>query len=110
VAGPGLDPIDKWDDPAYVAGVPRQVYLQYLGRSAPEMWQFRLPIGFPGERPEEGDVFKVDVIDTWNMTITPAGRFTLDDVQRNEAFDRSSAPVQLPAGVALALRITRVEA
>ena len=110
VDGPGLDPIDKWDDPAYVAGVPRQVYLQYLGRSAPETWQFRLPIGFPGERPEEGDVFDVDVIDTWNMTISPAGRFTLDDVQRNEAFDRASAPVQLPPGEALALRITRVGA
>ena len=28
---PGLDPIDKWDDPAYVAGAPREQYLQYLG-------------------------------------------------------------------------------
>ncbi|WP_019180762.1 DUF4038 domain-containing protein [Microbacterium yannicii] len=110
VDGPGLDPIDKWDDPAYVAGVPRQVYVQYLGRSAPESWEFRLPIGFPGERPEQGDVFDVDVIDTWNMTITPAGRFTLDDVRRNEAFARASEPVSLPAGEALAVRITRVEA
>jgi hypothetical protein len=108
---PGLDPVDKWDDPAYVAGAPRRQYVQYLGRSAPESWEFRLPIGVPGERVEEGDVFEVDVIDTWNMTITPVGRrFTLNDVQRNDAYDRESAPVALPAGEALALRITRVEA
>lgn len=106
---PGLDPIDKWDDPAYAAGWPRRQYVQYLGRSAPASWEFRLPIGVPGERPEPGDRFEVDVIDTWNMTATPVGRtFTLDDVQRNDAYARASAPVSLPAGEAIALRITRV--
>jgi hypothetical protein len=109
VDGAGLDPIDKWDDPEHVAGIPRRLYVQYLGRSAPATWHFRLPIGFPGERPEPGETFEVDVIDTWNMTVTPVGRrFTLDDVQRNDAYDRASAPVELPAGEALALRITRV--
>ncbi|WP_350350097.1 DUF4038 domain-containing protein [Microbacterium sp. A8/3-1] len=107
---PGLDPIDKWDDPAYVAGWHRQQYVQYLGRSAPASWSFRLPVGQPGESPEEGDVFEVDVIDTWNMTVTPVGRrFALTEVARNEAFDRDSAPVDLPAGKPIALRITRVE-
>lgn len=110
VDGPGLDPIDKWDDPAYVAGIPRRLYVQYLGNSAPATWAFRLPIGVPGEIPEPGDRFEVDVIDTWNMTVTPVGRvFTLDDVQRNDAYDRASAPVELPEGEAIALRITRVE-
>jgi hypothetical protein len=110
VDGAGLDPIDKWDDPAYVAGIPRRLYVQYLGRSAPATWAFRLPIGVPGERPQPGDVFEVDVIDTWNMTVTPVGRrFVLDDVQRNNAYDRASAPVDLPEGEALALRITRIE-
>ena len=111
VDGPGLDPIDKWDDPAYVAGIPRRLYLQYLGASAPAQWAFRLPIGVPGERPEPGDRYEVDVIDTWNMTVTPVGRtFTLDDVRRNDAYDRASAPIELSEGEALALRITRVEA
>ncbi|MFB7251281.1 DUF4038 domain-containing protein [Microbacterium sp. NPDC056234] len=110
VDGPGLDPIDKWDDPAHVAGVPRQVYVQYLGRSAPATWDFRLPIGVPGERPEAGDVFEVDLIDTWNMTVTTIDRrFTLDDVQRNDAYDRASSPIALPVGEAIALRIRRVE-
>ena len=111
VDGPGLDPIDKWDDPAYVAGIPRRLYVQYLGRSAPASWSFRLPIGVPGERPQEGDRFQVDVIDTWNMTVSPVdGVFTLDDVQRNDAYDRTSPAVDLPEGEALALRITRIGA
>jgi hypothetical protein len=110
IDGPGLDPIDKWDDPAHVAGIPRRLYMQYLGASAPASWTFRLPIGVPGERPEPGDRFRVDVIDTWNMTVTPVGRvFILDDVQRYVAYDGASEPVALPEGEALALRITRVE-
>ncbi|TDD64954.1 DUF4038 domain-containing protein [Jiangella aurantiaca] len=108
---PGLDPIDKWDDPWYVAGVSRRQYVQYLGASAPPAWEFRLPIGFPGERPEIGDVFEVDVIDTWNMTVTRVGRrFTLTEVLRNDAYDRDSAPLELPQDEAVALRITRVGA
>ncbi|GAA1974831.1 DUF4038 domain-containing protein [Microbacterium pumilum] len=105
----GLDPIDKWDDPAYVAGVARGQYLQYLGSSAPAEWSFRLPQGTLGARLEVGDVFDVDVIDTWNMTVqSGAGRFVLDDVQRNDAYARAAAPLELPAGEAVALRITRV--
>lgn len=106
----GLDPIDKWDDPAFVAGVARQQYVQYLGRSAPAEWRFRLPQGNTGDRLELGDAFEVSIIDTWNMTRTPVdGRFVLDDVRRNDAFATASDPVALPAGEALALLITRVD-
>ncbi|TDE08341.1 DUF4038 domain-containing protein [Jiangella asiatica] len=107
---PGLDPIDKWDDPAHAAGVSRRQYVQYLGASAPRTWAFRLPVGVPGERPEPGDVFEVDVIDTWNMTVTRVDRrFTLTEVLRKDAYDRDCAPLELPHGEAIALRITRVE-
>lgn len=107
---PGLDPIDKWDDPEYVAGHPRRQYLRYFGQAHPESWTFRLPQGNKGERLEVGDRFQVDVIDTWNMTITPlAERSVLTDVHRNEAFAAESAPVRLPEGGGpFALRITRV--
>ena len=55
VDGAGLDPIDKWDDPTYTAGIPRRSYLQYLGRVAPASWSFRLPQGVVGERLQVGD-------------------------------------------------------
>lgn len=109
VDGVGLDPIDKWDDPEYVAGIPRSLYVRYLGLEAPAAWTFRLPQGNLGERLEVGDRFEVDVLDTWNMTVTPVGRtFVLDDVRRNDAYATESAPVELPVGEALALRIRRV--
>ncbi|WP_210480106.1 DUF4038 domain-containing protein [Naasia sp. SYSU D00948] len=109
VDGPGLDPVDNWWDPAFVAGVPRKLYLQYLGRSAPDAWTFRLPQGQHGDRLEVGDRFEVDVIDTWNMTVTTVPRvFELGEVQRNDAFASDPDPVRLPAGEAIALRVRRV--
>ena len=106
----GLDPIDKWDDPEYVAGAPRRQYLAYLGQSAPAEWTFRLPQGNKGERLEVGDSFVVDVVDTWAMTVTRvAGEFVLTEVHRNEAFAADADPVSLPEGRPLALRITRTD-
>jgi hypothetical protein len=108
VDGAGLDPIDKWDDPTYTAGIPRQVYVQYLGLDSPDSWSFRLPQGVRGERLQVGDRFTVDVIDTWNMTVEPVDReFTLTSVKRNEA-TADAEPITLPMGEALALRIRRV--
>lgn len=107
---PGFDPIDKWDDPAYVAGHAPDEYLQYLGRSAPDAWTFRLPVGFPGGVPQVGDRYRVDVIDTWNMTVAPVeASFTISRVERADAYAEQAAPVPLPEGAALALRITRVD-
>ncbi|ROR72419.1 DUF4038 domain-containing protein [Bogoriella caseilytica] len=103
----GLDPIDKWDDPEYVAGQARRQYVRYFGRSAPATWTFRLPQGHHGERLEVGDQFQVDIIDTWNMTVLPVERtFTLTEVHRNDAF-ADGPPLLLPEGEAIALRITR---
>lgn len=106
---PGLNPIDPWDDPAFVVGQPRRQYVQYLGRTAPSEWTFRLPQGHRGDRLEVGDRFEVDIIDTWAMTVTPVGRtFTLTEVLRNDAFAGDDAPVTLPEGAPIALRITRL--
>lgn len=108
VDGEGLDPIDNWWDTAFVAGIPRRLYFQYLGRDAPASWPFRLPNTALGPQLEVGDRFEVDVIDTWNMTVKPVGRtFELTDVERNDAFAKDAEPVPLPEGEALALRIRR---
>ena len=104
----GLDPIDKWEDPASVVGTSREQYLVYLGREAPAAWTFRLPQGHDGDRLEEGDAFEVEIIDTWNMTRTRApGDFVLTDVRRNDVYATNSPPLALPEGEAIALLITR---
>ncbi len=107
---PGLDPIDKWDDPEYVAGVAGRQYVRYFGRAAPKRWRFRLPQATNvGARLELGDTFEIDIIDTWNMTVTPLARtFTLTEVGRNDAY--AADEIDLPAGEAIALRITRLSA
>lgn len=112
IDGPGLDPIDKWDDPQFVAGIPGRVYVTYLGRSAPPAWEFRLPQATDTGAPlRPGDAFDVEIIDTWAMTIEPVGcRFVLDDVGRNEAFARAAEAIDLPAGRPVALRIARTAA
>jgi hypothetical protein len=110
VDGAGLDPIDNWWDDAFVAGVPGELYVQYLGRSAPASWVFRLPRASASGVLQPGDRFEADVIDTWNMTVTPVGRvFELDEVRRNDAFATDAASIDLPAGEALALRIRRLD-
>lgn len=106
---PGLDPIDKWEDPEYGAGWAPDQYLIYLGSSAPAEWRIRIPINHAADRkPRDGDEYVVDVIDTWNMTITRAGTFALDEVHRDEAF-AGTTPLDLAEGEALAIRLTRAE-
>jgi hypothetical protein len=58
---------------------------------------------------KKGMQFKVEVIDTWNMTITPvAGVFEIGDLTRYTAADRLKRVVALPGKPYIALRIQRV--
>ena len=66
---PGLSPLEGTSPVLGVAGgyfkcasVPGQYYLTYTGVHQPHVVSFNLP---PGER------YRVEIIDTWNMTITP---------------------------------------
>lgn len=99
---PVVDPIDKWQD-RHLGGVPGRYYLRYFGNDAPKEWTFILP----KEGVTSGASFSVDVIDTWNMTVSPiAGTFIVrkaDDYSYTA--DRS---VPLPQRQFMALRIRRV--
>lgn len=67
-------------------GVPNEYYLYYFGDSKPTKYLFELP----GYRE-----YEVDLIDTWNMTVEPLGRF-------GEAFE-----ITLPGKPYMAVRIRR---
>ena len=65
----GLDPLDR-----YSVGKRGECYLVYFGVRQPGRWTLDLP---------EGDNYQIEVIDTWEMTITPIdgvfrGRVTID--------------------------------
>ncbi|PTR01307.1 uncharacterized protein DUF4038 [Mucilaginibacter yixingensis] len=105
-AGPqeGLTPIDHFYSPN-LAGKAGEYYLLYFGKDTPATWDFKLP----KEALTDGMKFKVDVIDTWNMTITPVNKTFEIKKSDNYSFSDKSAPVKLTGKPYMALRITRVD-
>jgi hypothetical protein len=109
----GIEPIDKWQVPN-VAGKPGQYYLVYFGAARPREWKFRLPRRSRDDASElvDGMRFHIDVLDTWNMTITPIDKpFTLRQPAPADyvATDEDNSTINLPENPWIALRITRVE-
>jgi hypothetical protein len=107
----GIEPIDKWQVPN-VAGKPGEYYLVYFGAAAPSTWRFYLPRRNRGEGSElaGGMQFHVDVLDTWNMTVTPVDKpFTLRQPADSDyvVTDVDSSVINLPQNPWIALRITR---
>ncbi len=108
-----VETIDKWQV-SNVAGKPGEYYLVYFGKQSPGEWKFQLPRR-SRKAPSElagGMKFKVDVLDTWNMTVTPiAEPFTIGELKDGEytAFDVDNSTIRLSQKPWLALRITRVE-
>jgi hypothetical protein len=98
----GIDPIDQWQDPR-IAGKPGHYYLVYFGREAPTAWPFLLY----RNGLVDGMKFRIEVIDTWNMTITPVeGDFVTKKKDRYMFADQNDRAVSLPGKPYLALRIT----
>jgi len=106
----GIDPTDKWQNPEYGGRAPNY-YLVYLGKAAPKSWRFLLPkppMG-AGQPPAEGMRFAVEVLDTWNMTVTPvSGFFTLHKTDNYFYGDKDGRAIELPGRPYMALRIKRV--
>ena len=102
---PGLDPIDKsWD--RHVAGVEGRYYLRYLGAEAPTRWAFSLPRdGLKG-----GERFRVERLDTWNMTVEPVdGHFTMAPMGGYDFHDPQRPHIDMPGRPWMALRVTRID-
>ncbi len=103
----GIDPIDNWQNPEY-GGQPGKYYLVYLGRQTPKSWEFILPS--QKDALADGMKFSAEVLDTWNMTVTPVeGVFT---VKKKDAYffaDQDGRSIPLPGNPYMAIRIRRVE-
>jgi len=88
-------------------------YMVYLGKKVAKEWRFDLPIRnqrdvFP--RMTEGERYKVEIIDTWNMTITESPVIITTKKQDNyRMVAEGDGIIPLPELPYLLLRITRIE-
>ncbi|KQV90410.1 alpha-L-rhamnosidase [Massilia sp. Root351] len=101
----GLEPIDKWQGHPF-AGKHAEYYLGYFGLGAPKEWPFLLfKTGL-----QDGMKFRAEVIDTWNMTVTPVDG-TFEIVKRDNYYfaDKNGRSIALPGRPYMALRIVRVQ-
>jgi hypothetical protein len=102
----GIEPIDQWQD-TDMGGQPGQYYLLYFGRPTPGSWTFQLYKKGVGD----GMKFKVDIIDTWAMTITPVDGVFIAKKKDNYYFtDANGRAIPLPSKPFIALRIQRITA
>lgn len=101
----GIEPIDH----LYLrnaGGKYGEYYLYYFGKETPKKWDFVLP----DEALEEGDRFRVEVIDTWNMTIIPVKQeYVVKPVDRYKYVDKKGRKVSLPGKPYMALRIQKIK-
>ncbi len=86
-------------------------YLLYFGKRVQDHWLFNLPVkNGDYASPAKGDRYSVEIIDTWNMTITPIDKvFELSDQNDYRYYDKDLQKVWLPLQPYLLLRIKKVE-
>jgi hypothetical protein len=85
-------------------------YLVYLGKEINDSWLFSLPAKNAGyERPKPGQRFKVEIIDTWDMTIEACPLvFETSEINDYRVYDNGLKRVRLPMKPYIALRITGI--
>ena len=109
--GPGpLEPSDiSRDFKTATAG--NGYYLFYFGQEMNENWYFNLPQKNASfEKLTPSKKFKVEIIDTWDMTITPVnGIFKTGPVEDYRLYDKNRRRIWLPLKPYLALRITEID-
>ncbi len=105
----GLDPIDKWWA-LNGAGRNGKYYLYYFGEHKLKEWKFAIPAFKIEYEIQVGTKFHVDIIDTWNMTITPVDEvFEISGSDRYSYFTEKHPNVKLPEKEYIAIRITRID-
>jgi len=85
-------------------------YIIYFGKEMPEYWLFNLPVkNSKFDKLKPGTRFKVEIIDTWDMTIQSCPlTFETDAVNDYRLFDKDLKKVWLPLKPYMALRITEI--
>jgi len=83
-------------------------YIVYFGKEMNDSWLFNLPAKNSSYlKLKAGTRFKVELIDTWDMTVQPVpGVFITSEENDYRFFDKDLKKVKLPLKPYMALRIT----
>ena len=101
---PGVEPIQAWWN-YHLGGKENAYYLRYFGADRPVAWDVILP----GKGAAAQGSYRADVIDTWNMTVTPAeGTFTMSRKDDYDVQDANRPTITLPGKPWIAVRLTRI--
>jgi hypothetical protein len=101
----GPNPIEQYYEPN-IAGKYGEYYLIYFGKDKVKQWAFLLP----DEALKAGMRFKADLIDTWNMEVTPVEQiFEVEQLDRYQYIEKNKAIIELPGKPYMALRIHRID-
>ena len=105
-AGPagGMEPIDKWQDER-TAGKRGEFYLVYFGAESPKEWA----VDLPRAKVDTPLTLKAEVLDTWNMTVTPVpGEFAFEPGTGYRMTPKGGATIPLPGKPDMAIRLKKV--
>ena len=103
--GPQLEPGNRSMDPR-LASKPGEYYLLYFGEEAHKSWFFELP----QNGLEDGAKFQADVIDAWEMTITPVDDlFEIVATDGRTCVSKGNRSIPLPGKPYIALRLRKVD-
>jgi hypothetical protein len=101
---PGIEPIQTWWS-YHLGGKPHEYYLRYFGSDRPSEWAVKLP----GRSGDPLKSYRADIIDTWNMTITPVdGVFKMAVRDKYNFQDPDRPTIALPGKPYVAVRLIAV--
>jgi predicted lipase len=86
-------------------------YLIYFGKEINDTWRFNIPNKNANfDKPKKGNKYKVEIIDTWDMSVQKVETvFELSELNNYRFYDKNFGIVRLPLKPYLALRITEVK-
>jgi hypothetical protein len=98
----GINPIEGCTDNR-IGGKPGEYYLIYFGKDEVKEWTFELP----AHGLAAGTMMRVEIIDTWNMTITPIDQQFKIIAHDDKTVRADGEMIKLPGTAMTALRITK---
>ena len=95
----------------FTATAGENYYLVYFGKEMKDQWTFNLPNkNADYNNVKQGTKFKVEIIDTWNMTIRPVDDiFEVGAVNDYRVYDIKHKNIRLPLQPYIMLRITELK-